>query len=378
MAKQKAERNPGNDVPAAGKGNRQNLSQTDVPRHTLIEAMRIPRAIADQYGKQPATPVEVGQAIGILPTTGKFRSLAGAALAYGLTEGGAWADHIALTELGQRIVAPTIEGDDEVALREALLRPRVVREFLRKYDGSPLPTDKIGRNVLEAMGVPATRSEAALALIIESADAVGLLATINGRKLVNLRGSHLQAVPSPSLGDDAEEEDDSYEPQAAASDAAQLPSTSLPEQSANPEPQLNRRVFISHGSNKKIVAQVKELLQFGDFEPVVTVENDTTAKPLPKKVLDDMRSCGAGVIHVGTEQTLIDKDGNEHNLLNLNVLTEIGGAMALWDENFVLLVEEGVKLPSNLQGLYEVRYSGDALDHEATMKLLRTFKQFKS
>jgi CAP12/Pycsar effector protein, TIR domain len=123
---------------------------------------------------------------------------------------------------------------------------------------------------------------------------------------------------------------------------------------------------------------VKELLQFGDFEPVVTVENDTTAKPVPKKVLDDMRSCGAGLIHVGTEQTLIDKDGNEHHLLNQNVLTEIGGAMALWDDNFVLLVEEGVKLPSNLQGLYEVRYAGDALDHEATMKLLRTFKQFKS
>ena len=144
------------------------------------------------------------------------------------------------------------------------------------------------------------------------------------------------------------------------------------------EPQPNRRVFISHGSNKKIVAQVKELLQFGDFEPVVTVENDTTAKPVPKKVLDDMRSCGAGLIHVGTEQTLIDKDGNEHHLLNQNVLTEIGGAMALWDDNFVLLVEEGAKLPSNLQGLYEVRYTGDALDHEATMKLLRTFKQFKS
>jgi hypothetical protein len=52
--------------------------------------------------------------------------------------------------------------------------------------------------------------------------------------------------------------------------------------------------------------------------------------------------------------------------------------MALWEDNFVLLVEEGTKLPSNLQGLYEARYKGDALDHSATMKLLRTFKQFKS
>jgi Predicted nucleotide-binding protein containing TIR-like domain len=38
---------------------------------------------------------------------------------------------------------------------------------------------------------------------------------------------------------------------------------------------------------------------------------------------------------------------------NSNVLIEIGAAMALYDRNFILLVEEGTKLPSNLQGLYE-------------------------
>jgi hypothetical protein len=37
---------------------------------------------------------------------------------------------------------------------------------------------------------------------------------------------------------------------------------------------------------------------------------------------------------------------------------------------FILLVEEGLQLPSNLQGLYECRYSGDELSRLATMKLL--------
>src|SRR4051812_9950008 len=36
---------------------------------------------------------------------------------------------------------------------------------------------------------------------------------------------------------------------------------------------------------------------------------------------------------------------------------------------FILLVEEGTTLPSNLQGLYEVRYSGDELDYPATIHL---------
>jgi hypothetical protein len=40
--------------------------------------------------------------------------------------------------------------------------------------------------------------------------------------------------------------------------------------------------------------------------------------------------------------------------------------------------EEGTKLPSNLQGLFEVRYTGTTLDAEATMRLLEAFKKFKS
>ena len=58
---------------------------------------------------------------------------------------------------------------------------------------------------------------------------------------------------------------------------------------------------------------------------------------------------------------------------NENVLIEIGAAMALYGDKFV---EEGVKLPSNLQGLYECLYKGSGLDMSATMKLLEAFSEF--
>jgi hypothetical protein len=58
------------------------------------------------------------------------------------------------------------------------------------------------------------------------------------------------------------------------------------------------------------------------------------------------------------------------------VLIEIGAAMALFGRNFVLLVEEGVELPSTLQELCECRYSGDELNMPAAMKLLRAFQDF--
>jgi hypothetical protein len=72
---------------------------------------------------------------------------------------------------------------------------------------------------------------------------------------------------------------------------------------------------------------LKELLSFGNFEPVVSVEHETVSKPVPDKVLDDMRSCSAAIIHVGTEMRLLDEAGTEHRIINPNVLIEIGAAM---------------------------------------------------
>ena len=52
--------------------------------------------------------------------------------------------------------------------------------------------------------------------------------------------------------------------------------------------------------------------------------------------------------------------------------------MALFGRRFILLVREGVELPSNLQGLYEVRYTGDALDGDAIVKLLEAINDIKN
>ncbi|MDE2660702.1 MAG: nucleotide-binding protein [Acidobacteriota bacterium] len=136
------------------------------------------------------------------------------------------------------------------------------------------------------------------------------------------------------------------------------------------------QVFISHGKNRKILEQVKTLVEFGRFDPVVAVERETSAKPVPKKVMDDMRKCRAAVIHVDVDGVLLDPEGNEVPQVNGNVLIEIGAAMALYGEKFILLVEEGVSLPSNLQGLYECRYKGDELNMTTTMRLLKAFKDF--
>lgn len=348
------------------------VSQSDVPAYSLEQALRIPRAIADNYGKAPTRPLRVAQALNMTPGSGHFRMLCGAAIAYGVTEGGYNTDQIALTPLGRRVVAPTREGDDLAARREALLRPRVIREFLTRYNGSKLPNDVIARNVLEEMGVPSAKTKDVFDLIVAGAKAERFLRDVKGHPYVDLD----TVVAEDTAQEDgrarelAREEEQAPEPVASAEFGVST-AVNSPAKRAN-------RVFITHGRNRDIVTQLKELLTFGGFTPVVAIEQETVSKPVPEKVLDDMRSCDAAIIHVGTDQRVIDPEGKEHKILNQNVLIEIGAAMALYDRKFILLVEKGTTLPSNLQGLYEVRYEGDRLDYDSTMRLLRAFNDFRS
>ena len=136
-------------------------------------------------------------------------------------------------------------------------------------------------------------------------------------------------------------------------------------------------VFVGHGKNEQILGQVKELLTYGRFVPVVAEEEETTAVPVPRKVLAAMRRSQAGVINVSADEKLTDDDGNTRYSINQNVLTEIGAAFVLYDERVVLLTDRRVELPSNLQGIYRCEYEGESLDFEATMRLLKALNRFR-
>ena len=138
----------------------------------------------------------------------------------------------------------------------------------------------------------------------------------------------------------------------------------------------NRRMFITHGKDKKILGQLKQLVSYGKFEPVIAVEHETGAVPVPEKFMSDMRTCASALIHVSADRHCQTQDGKPVRLINENVLIEIGAAMALYGKNFVLLVEEDIELPSNLQGLYTCRYEGNELTWGAGMKLLEALSTF--
>lgn len=367
---------------ARAKSKRVQVKQTEVPSVSLEQAIRVPKAIAENYASKPTKPLHVAKAMGMLPSSGTFRQLTGAAAAYGLTSGSYAASEIAIDVLGARIVRPTSEDDEFSALREAFLRPRIIGEFLQHYNNSPFPRQDIAKNVLQEMGIPDSRVSQVLQLILEGAEKYGFIHDNRGRKYVDID------VITPASTNGTINIQDTSDGHETIDSSASRKNVELktnddkginvhPAQSAQPFA-INRRVFVTHGKNRSFIEPIKKLLNFGELEPVVSVERQSVSQPVPDKVMSDMRACGAAIIHVDTEQVLLDRDAQEHVVINPNVLIEIGAAMALYGRRIVLLVREGARLPSNLQGLYEVRYTGEGLDGDTTIKLLEAIRDIKN
>lgn len=360
------------------------LKQSDVPAASLDEALRVPAAILEHYAGKPTSPLYLAKALNVDPKGSQMKVLTGAAIAFGLIEGGAQAANITITDLSRTILRPKSEDADISGKREAILKPRVFGDFLRNYDGHPFPREDIALNVLEDMGVPRGKAAEVLHRIDESARSVGYIEEIKNKPYVSLQGAGSSVITTPAAEDNKSSvvEDPPTSPEPAKPRHPQPPALSGGRSStlaaAIVDDQRRKRVFITHGKNRDLVDPVKKLLEYGELEPVISVERQSVSKPVPEKVMDDMRSCGAAIIHVDADRTITDDESTEHVLLNPNVLIEIGAAMAFYGRRFILLVRDGVKLPSNLQGLYEVRYSGDILDAGATIKLLEAIKDIKN
>jgi len=143
------------------------------------------------------------------------------------------------------------------------------------------------------------------------------------------------------------------------------------------EEQLPERlqVFIAHSKNVEILEQVKTMLDLADLEFEVAEEEESTAIPVPDKVLSAMRRSNAAVICVTADEESKVEDGSFS--VNQNVLIEIGAAFVLYDKRVVLVWDKRVPVPSNLQGLYRCDFEGDELSWSAGMRLMKAVNRFK-
>lgn len=171
------------------------FKQADFPQVTLQQAQKISSAIVENFAGDGGSPPDIALALGISPTSSAWPALAGASIAYGLTEGGVNANAIKLTPLGRRLVAPEQEGEDIVARREAILKPRILKEFFERYRRAKLPNDVIAANVLKALSLPTERVQPALETIKANGRYAGIIRETPTGPFVNLDSP---GVPAPT------------------------------------------------------------------------------------------------------------------------------------------------------------------------------------
>lgn len=362
--------------PSVEKTRRARLSQADVPAHSLEDAVRVAQALRDEYAMQPAGPIEVAHALGIKPTSGGFRSITGAAVAYGLTTGAYNSAQIGLTELGRRVVAPTEDGDDAVAMREAFMRPRVLKEFVTKYRGNKFPRPQIAENVLVSMGVPPASAARVHELIRGETQRLGLVTNIKGDLFFN---SHPTAV-STRTSAPSEDVDETIElgVQHGSDDVGDGAPTDDPTPNVRQPagaPARPSAIFLGHGKNRKPLEQLIRVLDEWGIPHKEAIYEPNAGRPIPQKVAETMRECGAAILIFTADEQFQDMSGSVRWRPSENVVHELGAAGVLYDNRIIVFKEEELMLASNFSSIGYISFEKDRLDAKV-FELLRELRAF--
>jgi len=329
----------------------------------LKRSLTIAESIEKNNAGKPYDRLDLAKSLNWSPNSSGFRSLITSSGRYGATEGSHSAERIGLTPLGSSIVAPTSEEDRTQALREALLKPDLFRKVIDYYDKKMLPKEELFKNTLrKEFAVIAEDVESCYEVLMGNLREYGLLQNIKGNEFLQV--DKLSAPPAPQLEPPPIGEPSELSVQSGSQ--AISPGVIVPK----------ARIFISHSKNKKILEQLKQMLEFGEFEWEVAVERETTAIPISEKVFGLMRRCNCAVINVSADEQ--EKHENGGYGINENVLIEIGAAFLQYEKRVILLVDKRVQLPSNLQGLNALYYEGDELSWETGMRLQKALTEFRT
>jgi predicted nucleotide-binding protein len=330
------------------------VSQADLPALNLASARRVAEGLHDQFAGKSAAPHDLALALNISPTSSSWRVLTGAAVAYGLTQGGYNAQEISLGELGRRIVAPTEEGEDDRALAEAALKPRVLREFFTKYDRAKFPRDDIAKNVLASFSVPKDRLDKALEIVKDNGRLIGAIRDTKTGPFVALSGNG--AASNRAALEERAEEAEPDVPDLSATVSAAAAGTPIV-----PRPAAPKQIFVAHGKNHEPLEDLKKILDRFKIPYKVAVDEPNVGRPISAKVAQLMRECSAGIFIFTSDERFEDSGGNEIHRPSENVVYELGAASVLWENKIIILKQKDVTFPSDYKDLGYIEFEQDRL-----------------
>lgn len=159
-------------------------------------------------------------------------------------------------------------------------------------------------------------------------------------------------------------------------------SESQPESESNAASRMMEglRLLISHTEKTEIVNQLEVALGLAGIESAVVERKEATAAaevgPVTEHLLQAMRQCNAAVIVVSKDDC--SQEQRAAACLREDVIVEIGAAFVFYERRVVLLWDERVPVPANLQGLNRCAFEGGKLNWEDAVRLLQAIRKLKN
>ena len=144
------------------------------PRHSVVKALRIPKAIIEQGAGKACTPTQAAAFLGV-GSAGAFSVEIGSAVKYGFLER-PQTGQIQPTALVKKILKPQSPNDVIDGYREAILNAPDISTVYKHYRGENLPDAQFLKNtIVETYNIPADAFIEFKQVLLESLEAAQLL-----------------------------------------------------------------------------------------------------------------------------------------------------------------------------------------------------------
>ena len=327
------------------------------PVHTLKEALSVAEAIQESNAGLPFDRKSLAEVIGTTPASSGFTMKLNSSARYGLTQGGYSDVTIALTPLGEAIVAPR-NGEERLrVLIDVATGPELFSRFYKALDGRKIPEDAFAQNMLQReFGVHASLSAECLRIVRANGLFVGIVKDVGGSLYVELTSA------SPPRGRAAGEAVGGPDGGPALLDPERAPS-------ARGDRDLgNGRIFVGSTAGPEVVDSLEATLDAFDIPHQADEGVFEQGTPLTAETSRAMRECTAAVLVFGRSS------GSLEEAARARIRYLLGAASVLFGERVVLLTEGGLRLGDEPPGLRTVELAPGRLD-EAWLELLKQLQE---
>jgi hypothetical protein len=158
--------------------------QSKYPRHSINDALRIPKAILEQNAGKSCSDNQAAGFIGLKSAAGPTSVEISSGIKYGFLNRPA-SKQLEVTDLGRQVLRPKASEDSLRGFQQAVLNAPIIADVYKHYRGENLPDSQFFDNALEdTFGIPKDKLSEFKEIFLSSLRTAALIEDHDGRMRV--------------------------------------------------------------------------------------------------------------------------------------------------------------------------------------------------